>query len=203
MNERPGFGNEGGTARALVVVDVQNDFCDVPGAALPVGGGAVLAGRISDYVRACTGCYAAVVATRDWHIDPGDHFSDEPDYAGTWPPHCRAGSTGAAFHPDLDTAAFDQIFSKGQYSASYTGFDGVGSDDTTLEDWLHSRDLRAVDVVGIATDYCVRATVLDATRLGFATRVLADLCAGVAPDTTRAALAEMAGVAEVVGLPPH
>ena len=200
MSEFPCPGVDSGSARALVIVDVQNDFCDVPGAALPVAGGAALAGCISDYVRDSAGSYAAVVATRDWHIDPGDHFSDAPDYAGTWPPHCRAGSTGAAFHPALATAALDEVFSKGQYSASYTGFDGVASDDATLEDWLRSRDLGAVDVVGIATDYCVRATVVDAARLGFATRVLADLCAGVAPETTRSALAEMDVVAEVVRL---
>ena len=203
MNEVPGSFAVGTAARALVIVDVQNDFCDVPGAALPVAGGAVLAGRISAYVRTSAGSYAAVVATRDWHIDPGDHFAEEPDYAGTWPPHCRAGTTGAAFHPDLDTAALDEVFSKGQYSASYTGFDGVGSDEARLEDWLRSRGLGAVDVVGIATDYCVRATVLDAAHLGFATRVLADLCAGVAPGTTRAALAEMAGAAHVVSLPAN
>ena len=202
MSEFPGPGPriDSGAARALVIVDVQNDFCDVPGAALPVAGGAALAGRISDYVRDSAGSYAAVVATRDWHIDPGDHFSDVPDYAGTWPPHCRAGSTGGAFHPALATAALDEVFSKGQYSASYTGFDGVASDGATLEDWLRSRDLGAVDVVGIATDYCVRATVVDAARLGFATRVLADLCAGVAPGTTRRALAEMDVLAEVVRL---
>ena len=201
MNEVPGPRGEDGARRALVIVDVQNDFCDVPGAALPVAGGAALAGRISAHVRDSAGAYAAVVATRDWHIDPGDHFSATPDYAGTWPPHCRAGTAGAAFHPDLDTGALDEVFSKGRYSASYTGFDGVATGGASLEDWLRSRDLAAVDVVGIATDYCVRATVLDAARLGFATRVLADLCVGVAPDTTRDALAEMAGVAGVVGLP--
>ncbi len=184
--------------RALVVVDVQNDFCDVPGASLPVAGGAVLAGRISSYVRRSGDMYAAVVATRDWHIDPGDHFSSVPDYAGTWPPHCRAGSSGAAFHPDLEPELLEEVFSKGQFSASYTGFDGVGGDGATLADWLRSRGLQAIDIVGIATDYCVRATVLDAARLGFAARVLADLCVGVAPETTNAALAEMGTVAEVV-----
>ena len=189
---------EGTQRRALVIVDVQNDFCDVSGAALPVAGGAALAGRISAYVRRCTGVYDAVVATRDWHIDPGDHFSSEPDYAGTWPPHCRAGSSGAEFHPDLAPELLEEIFSKGQFSASYTGFDGVSGDGATLEDWLWSRRLQALDIVGIATDYCVRATVLDAARLGFSARVPADLCAGVAPGSTRAALAEMAAVAEVV-----
>ena len=203
MSEFPGPRSEGGTRRALVIVDVQNDFCDVPGATLPVAGGAALAGRISGYVAEAAGSYAAVVATRDWHIDPGDHFSDAPDYAGTWPPHCRAGTPGADFHPDLDTGAVHEVFSKGQYSASYTGFDGVAADGTALADWLRARDLGAVDVVGIATDYCVRATVLDAARLGFATRLLAHLCAGVAPESTRDALAEMAGVAGVVNSPAN
>ena len=184
--------------RALVIVDVQNDFCDVAGAALPVAGGAALARRISRHVRRSGGRYAAVVATRDWHIDPGDHFSTVPDFAGTWPPHCVAGSSGADFHPDLETALVEAVFSKGQFSASYTGFDGVSGDGATLHDWLESRGLTALDVVGIATDYCVRATVLDAARLGFTTRVLADLCVGVAPDSTRAALGEMAAVGEVV-----
>ena len=185
--------------RALVIVDVQNDFCDVPGATLAVSGGAAVAGRISRYVRDSAGDYGAIVATRDWHVDPGDHFSDSPDYAATWPPHCRAGTPGADFHPDLAAEVLDEVFSKGQYSSSYTGFDGAGGDDVMLEDWLRSRGFEAVDVVGIATDYCVRATVLDAARLGFETRVLADLCAGVAPETTESALAEMAAVAEVVG----
>lgn len=190
-----------GTPRALVIVDVQNDFCDVPEATLAVSGGASLAGRISRYLRDSAGNYAAIVATRDWHIDPGDHFSDAPDFVSTWPPHCRAGTAGADFHPDLDTTGLDEVFSKGRYSASYTGFDGVGGDDDSLEDWLRSRGLEAVDVVGIATDHCVRATVLDAARLGFETRVLSDLCVGVAPETTRAALAEMAAVAEITEAP--
>ncbi len=197
MNSPAASGPGTGTARALVIVDVQNDFCDVPGATLAVSGGAALAGRISRYVRDSGDNYAAVVATRDWHIDPGDHFSDSPDYASTWPPHCRAGTAGADFHPDLDTDALDEVFSKGRYSASYTGFDGADPGSESLEGWLRSRGLEAVDVVGIATDHCVRATVLDAARLGFETRVLADLCVGVAPDTTRRALAEMASVAEV------
>ncbi|MCY3785483.1 MAG: isochorismatase family protein [bacterium] len=201
MKAAPEPPHGGGGARALVIVDVQNDFCDVAGAALPVAGGAALAGRISEYLRGRGGAYSAVVATRDWHIDPGDHFSAQPDYAGTWPPHCRAGTEGAAFHPDLDTAAVDEVFSKGQYSAGYSGFDGVDASGAALADWLGARGLYAVDVVGIATDYCVRATVLDSARRGFETRVLADLCAGVAPPTAQAALAEMAGVAEVVGLP--
>lgn len=188
--------------RALVVVDVQNDFCDVAGASLPVAGGAALAGRISDHMRRCADQYDAVVATRDWHIDPGEHFSSAPDFAGTWPPHCRAGTHGAEFHPDLDTELLAEIFSKGQFSASYTGFDGVSGDGATLADWLRARRLAAVDIVGIATDYCVRATALDAARLGFAARVLADLCVGVAPDSTRVALGEMAAVGEVVRWAP-
>lgn len=198
MKQRTGSGRNDGTPRALLIVDVQNDFCDVAGAKLPVTGGAVLAGRISAFVRESAGVYAAVVATRDWHIDPEDHFSEAPDYAGTWPTHCRAGTEGAAFHPDLDTSLLDEVFSKGQYAAGYSGFDGVASDGTGLKEWLGARGLTSVDVVGIATDYCVRATALDAVRRGLAVRVLADYCVGVAPVSTRAALDEMGAVAEVV-----
>ncbi len=185
--------------RALVIVDLQNDFCDAPGAALPVAGGAALAARITGYLRESGDLYQAVVATRDWHIDPGAHFSSEPDYVRTWPPHCRAGSEGADFHPDLELTLLDEVFSKGQYSASYTGFDGVSSDGVGLEEWLRDRQINKLDVVGVATDFCVRATVLDAARLGFATRLLADLCAAVAPFSSSSALAEMAAVADVVG----
>ncbi|RMH71580.1 MAG: nicotinamidase [Actinomyces sp.] len=181
--------------RALIVVDVQNDFCE--GGSLAVEGGAAVARRITETVGhdRAGGTYDVVVATRDWHIDPGEHFAPagtEPDYRTTWPVHCVAGSPGAAFHPELDIH-IDEEFRKGRHSASYTGFDGVAaSDDTTpLADWLRARGVDAVDIVGIATDHCVRATALDAVREGFATRVLLDRCAGVAPDTTAAAIEEM------------
>ncbi|MEU7145136.1 isochorismatase family protein [Nocardia sp. NPDC046473] len=173
--------------RALIIVDVQNDFCE--GGSLAVTGGAAVATRISEHLAAAD--YAAIVATRDYHIDPGDHFSTHPDYVDSWPPHCRVGTPGADFHPNLDTAPVQEIFSKGAYSAAYSGFEGTAADGTTLADWLHNRGIEAVDVVGIATDHCVRATALDARIEGFDTRVLLDLTAGVARDTTDSALDRM------------
>ncbi|WP_327113202.1 isochorismatase family protein [Nocardia sp. NBC_01730] len=173
--------------RALIIVDVQNDFCE--GGSLAVTGGAAVAARISEHLTATR--YNAVVATRDYHIDPGEHFADDPDYVDSWPPHCRVGTSGADFHPALTTEPIHQIFSKGAYSAAYSGFEGAAEDGTGLADWLHDHGIDAVDIVGIATDHCVRATALDARIEGFDTRVLLDLTAGVAPDTTSAALGRM------------
>ncbi|QBS43272.1 pyrazinamidase PncA [Nocardia sp. CS682] len=173
--------------RALIIVDVQNDFCE--GGSLAVAGGAAVAARISDLLAAAR--YTAVVATRDHHIDPGDHFSAQPDYVDSWPPHCRAGTPGADFHPNLNTSAVQQVFSKGEYSAAYSGFEGTAEDGTGLADWLRAHGIESVDIVGIATDHCVRATALDARIEGFDTRVLLDLTAGVSRDTTDAALGHM------------
>jgi nicotinamidase/pyrazinamidase len=173
--------------RALVVVDVQNDFCE--GGSLAVTGGAATAAAISAHMRA--GGYDHVVATRDHHVDPGAHFSDTPDFVDSWPPHCRTGTPGASFHPELDVAPLEAVFSKGEYAAAYSGFEGTEAGGTGLADWLRGRGVDAVDVVGIATDHCVRATALDAVRAGFTTTVLLDLCAGVAPETTERALAEL------------
>lgn len=182
--------------RALIVVDVQNDFCE--GGSLAVEGGGDVARSITDLVGAnrADGAYDVVVATKDWHVDPGEHFADSdvgPNFVDTWPVHCVADSDGAAFHPDLQIAA-DEIFLKGRHTASYTGFDGgAASDDTTmLGAWLAERGVEQVDVVGLATDHCVKATALDAASAGFATTVLLDHCAGVAPETTESALEEMA-----------
>ncbi|MFJ1460232.1 nicotinamidase [Nocardia sp. N2S4-5] len=175
--------------RALIVVDVQNDFCE--GGSLAVAGGAAVARRISDYLDVSD--YAAVVATRDHHIDPGAHFSDNPDYVATWPPHCRVGTPGAEFHPNLNLAPIEEIFSKGEYSAAYSGFEGAAADGTPLADWLRANDIDTVDVCGIATDHCVRATALDARAAGFETRVLLGLTAAVAPGTAEQALDRMRG----------
>jgi nicotinamidase/pyrazinamidase len=180
--------------RALLVVDVQNDFCE--GGSLAVGGGAAVAAAISAHLRA--GGYDHVVATRDHHVDPGEHFSDAPDYVDTWPAHCRARTPGASFHPDLDVAAIEAVFDKGDYAAAYSGFEGAEPGGTALREWLTTRGVTAVDVAGIATDHCVRATALDAARAGFTTAVLLDLCAGVAPETTERALAEMRAAGVVV-----
>ncbi len=185
-------------ARALIVVDVQNDFCE--GGSLAVSGGADVAFKISEVLHEwqeagldpeASQAYEYVVATRDHHISPGDHFSDNPDFVHSWPPHCVAGTDGAAFHPNLDPQPFDAVFSKGEYAAAYSGFEGKAPDGTGLADWLRSRDVDEVDIVGIATDHCVRATALDAVRAGFRTRVLLDMTAGVDPKTTERALEEM------------
>jgi nicotinamidase/pyrazinamidase len=174
-------------SRALLVVDVQNDFCE--GGSLAVVGGAAVAAAISAHLRA--GGYDHVVATRDHHVDPGEHFSDAPDYVDSWPVHCRARTPGASFHPDLDVAAIEAVFDKGDYTAAYSGFEGAEPGGTALAAWLAAREVTAVEIAGIATDHCVRATALDAARAGFATTVLLDLCAGVAKKTTERALAEM------------
>ncbi len=174
--------------RALIIVDVQNDFCE--GGSLAVAGGAAVARTLTARLAADPG-YDHIVATMDFHIDPGSHFSDTPDYRESWPPHCVADSRGAEFHPELATAAIEAIFRKGAYSAAYSGFEGADADGTTLADWLRQRGVEAVDVVGIATDYCVRATAADAAAAGFDTRVLLDLTAGVAAESTATAVADL------------
>lgn len=173
--------------RALVVVDVQNDFCE--GGSLAVAGGAATAAAISAHIANTD--YAHVVATRDAHEDPGAHFAADPDFETSWPAHCRLGTTGAQFHPALDTQRVEAVFDKGRWQAAYSGFEGLDSDGTALAEWLRGHGVTQVDVVGIATDHCVRATALDATAEGFATTVLLDLTAGVAPATVEAAVAEM------------
>jgi len=183
--------------RALIVVDVQNDFCE--GGSLAVTGGAQvahdIAGLLHHWVTQDPGApdYAHVVATKDHHIDPGDHWASEPDFVDTWPVHCRVGTDGEAFHPNLDPQPFDAIFLKGEHQAAYSGFEGRTTTGSGLADWLRAHEVTDVDVCGLATDYCVRATALDAAREGFAARVLTRLCAGVAPDTSAAAVKEMRG----------
>ncbi|MGH3389989.1 MAG: isochorismatase family protein, partial [Actinomadura sp.] len=161
---------------ALIIVDVQNDFCE--GGSLPVGGGADIATAISEYLKRRHGDYAHIVATRDFHIDPGAHFADEPDFADSWPPHCVVGTPGVDFHPNLAVAPIEVVFSKGHHSAAYSGFEGISDDDVPLSDWLREHGVDEVDVVGIATDHCVRATAVDAAHAGFRTKVLLDLTAG-------------------------
>jgi nicotinamidase/pyrazinamidase len=174
--------------RALIIVDVQNDFCE--GGSLPVQGGAEVAAGVSAALSEQTGRWDHVVATKDWHVDPGAHFSDHPDYLDTWPAHCVVGSGGADFHPSLATDRIEAVFHKGEHAAAYSGFEGHDEQGETLAAWLRARQVTEVDLVGIATDHCVRATALDARAEGFATTVLLDLTAGVAEGTTEAALQE-------------
>jgi nicotinamidase/pyrazinamidase len=175
--------------RALIVVDVQRDFCE--GGSLAVAGGSAVAARITAHLAEHAARYHHVVATRDHHVDPGDHFSPEPDFRDSWPRHCVAGTPGAELHPDLDTAAIEAVFDKGERAAAYSGFEGRAG-GVGLARWLQDRAVSEVDVAGIATDYCVRATALDGLEAGFAIRVLRPLCAGVAADTTASALDELA-----------
>jgi|SRR5450830_890944 len=208
-------------SRALIIVDVQNDFCE--GGALPVEGGAALAAEISEYVDAHHGQFDHVVATHDWHINPGAHFSEQPDFVDSWPPHCVAGTRGAELHPDLDTEYIQAYFRKGQYTAAYSGFEGLLAPDDAvptgdrtpgalplsgagsgqaadeeaigLDDWLQSHDVEEVVVVGIATDYCVRATALDAVQAGYTVTVPRALTVGIAEDPEDAfAEMELGGV---------
>lgn len=198
--------------RTLIVVDVQNDFCE--GGALGVAGGVATAQKVAELLAGEHG-YDLLVATRDRHIDPGAHFAAAPDFVDTWPPHCVAGTSGAELRAELAATSFDEIFDKGAYSAAYSGFEGfaaAGAAGTAsaaeeqgpgLADWLRSRGVKAVDVCGIATDHCVRATAADALAAGFQVRVLADLTAAVDVERGRAALAELAAAgAEVRGEVP-
>ena len=196
-------------AKALIIVDVQNDFC--AGGALATDRGAKVASLISEYVEDNHHRYEAVVATQDWHIDPGAHFSDTPDFVDSWPVHCVANTEGAEIHPNLDTDYIEAYFRKGRYEAAYSGFEGLPApeesvmtgehepgatlDDegpkTPLADWLDEHEIQDVDIVGIATDYCVLATAKDAVDAGYETRVLIDLTAPVHENKLDEVIAEM------------
>lgn len=189
-------------SKALIIVDVQNDFCE--GGSLAVEGGAAVAAAISEYLDANQQQFDHIVATQDWHIEPGDHFSESPDMVDSWPPHCRARTKGAEIHEDLDPEYIQAYFRKGQYTAAYSGFEGilapeddvpsgdlkagapvpeaVDEDAIGLDDWLQSHDVEDVVVVGLTTDYCVRATALDAVQAGYNTTVIAGLTAGIGED---------------------
>ncbi|MGA8113424.1 MAG: isochorismatase family protein [Actinocatenispora sp.] len=191
---------------ALIVVDVQNDFCE--GGSLAVTGGSAVAEELTKLLLLNAEASDAdrrwdhVVATRDCHVDPGDHFSDQPDFVDSWPPHCVPGTVGVDLHPALDQSLLEAVFDKGENEAAYSGFEGRWNGTVKLADWLKLHRVDAVDVVGIATDHCVKATALDAVREGLRTRVLLDLTAGVARHTVDEALARMqeAGV-ELAGTP--
>ena len=178
-------------ANALIIVDVQNDFCE--GGSLAVAGGVGVAGGISRLLAAEPERWDHVVATKDYHVDPGAHFGNPPDYVDSWPRHCVVGTAGSEFHPDLETDRVEVIFHKGEHAAAYSGFEGHADDGECLADWLRRHDVDRVDLVGIATDHCVRATALDAVREGFATTVRLDLTAAVAAQTLDVALRAMDG----------
>lgn len=186
--------------KALIIVDVQNDFCE--GGSLATERGAEVAALISEYIETRHGDYEAIVATLDWHVNPGDHFSDTPDYKTSWPRHCVAESRGADTHENLDTDYIEAFFRKGAFEAAYSGFEGLLAPENSvmtgereagaavedeipklsLDDWLQEHEITDVDVVGIATDFCVKATALDAVDAGYETRVLLDLTAPVSEE---------------------
>ncbi|MET0931769.1 MAG: isochorismatase family protein [Aeromicrobium sp.] len=180
---------------ALIVVDVQNDFCE--GGSLAVAGGAQVAADVAALIA--SGAYETVVATRDHHIDPGPHFSEQPDFVDSWPPHCVVGTPGVELHAPLEATGFAEVFDKGEYTAAYSGFEGSSASGTGLADWLRAAGITSVDVCGIATDHCVRATALDAAREGLEVRVLVGLTAAVTPASLPALQTEWteAGVSTV------
>ena len=180
--------------RALFIIDVQNDFTE--GGALGVDGGAAVAAGITRHLEAHRGEYALVVASRDWHSgenDNGGHFAVDaaPDFVDTWPAHCVAGTAGAEYHPDLATDGIDVHIRKGQGVPAYSIFEGTDDAGASITEVLTAHGITDVDVVGIATDYCVRASALDALEHGQHVRVLTDLIAGVAAASSSAALAEL------------
>ena len=180
--------------RALFIVDVQNDFTE--GGALAVAGGDAVAEGITAHLAAHAGDYALIIASRDWHDAEGDnggHFAaGEPDFVDTWPAHCVAGTPGAEYDPGLDTAAVTHHVKKGQGKPAYSLFEGVTDAGETVSDLLTQHGVVDVDVVGIATDHCVRASAMDAIEHGRHVRVLTDLVAGVAAESSERALAELA-----------
>ncbi|MFP6640748.1 MAG: isochorismatase family protein [Myxococcota bacterium] len=177
---------------ALLIIDVQNDFCE--GGALAVSGGDRVASEVAEYLRTHAQSYDLVIATRDWHIEPGSHFADEPDFLDSWPPHCVAGTAGADFHPAIEEVLGDHShtqMNKGMYAAAYSAFEGVLVEGTPMRDVLASHQIDQVDIVGLCTDYCVAETALQAVREGLHARVLIHLTTGVHQDTTQVAIEKM------------
>lgn len=175
--------------KALIVVDIQKDFCE--GGNLAVAGGNKVAGLVSSRLMPAWPLYPVVALTRDWHIAPGNHFAiyEEPDYKTSWPVHCVAGTRGAEIHPDItralrnlprDTAV--DFFNKGATSAAYSGFEGRNSLEVPLHIWLKAYGVTEVDIVGLALDYCVKETARAAALNHYNTRVLTSYTASVHPE---------------------
>jgi len=183
-------------SKALFIVDVQNDFCE--GGSMGVAGGAAVAEGITEHLNAHSDDYAAIIASRDWHDasnDNGGHIAwppATPDFTDSWPPHCIAGTPGAEYHPNLDVSFIDMHVEKGQGKPSYSLFEGTTRDGKTVREILDELNITDVDVVGIATDYCVLASALDAKHSGRSVRVITSLTAGVASATSEAAIDKMA-----------
>ncbi len=178
-------------SRAFFIIDVQNDFTD---GALGVHGGATVAESITAYLEAHPDRYDHVIASRDWHdadSDNGGHFADVPDYVVTWPRHCVAGTVGAEYHAAIDQSLIEVHVLKGQGRPAYSIFEGEAHDHAPFVDELDRLGVTEIDIAGIATDYCVLASAMDARETGRTVRVITDLVVGVAPESSSAALAEM------------
>lgn len=178
--------------KALFLVDVQNDFTE--GGALGVAGGDAVAGKITAYLDSHGDEYDLIVASRDWHDghnDNGGHFHPEPDYVHTWPVHCVSGTEGAEYDPGFDTSRVTHHVKKGQGMPAYSLYEGTADDGTRVPDLIEAHGVTDVDVAGLATDHCVRASALDAVAHGRHVRILTDLVAGVAAETSAAALTEL------------
>lgn len=186
--------------RALIIVDVQPTFCE--GGALAVEGGNATAERIADFVTENADEYAMIVTTQDWHVNPGSHFSEDPDFIDTWPPHALAGTAEAELHEAVASLPIDAAVKKGEYEAAYSGFEGRDADGRFLEEILRAAEIEEVDVVGIAESHCVKETALDALKAGWPTRVLSDLTVPVSEELGIAARTEMdeAGVEQVASM---
>jgi nicotinamidase/pyrazinamidase len=180
-------------SRALLIVDVQNDFTE--GGALAVTGGDAVASAISAFLSEHAADYAVIIASRDWHHGEGDnggHFHESPDFVDTWPQHCVAGTEGAEYDPLLNTDAVTHHVQKGQGKPAYSMFEGETEAGETVGTVLSAAGVLSADVVGIATDHCVRASALDAIAHGVQVRILTDLVAGVGAESSETALVELA-----------
>lgn len=180
-------------SRALLIVDVQNDFTE--GGALAVSGGDAVASAITAFLAEHAVDYDIIVASRDWHDADGDnggHFAEAPDFVDTWPVHCVAGTVGAEYDPLLAVDAVTHHVRKGQGRPAYSMFEGATEDGETVGSILSASGVLSADVVGIATDHCVRASALDAIAHGVQVRVFTDLIAGVGAESSEAARAELA-----------
>ena len=180
-------------SKALFIVDVQNDFTE--GGALGVEGGDAVARAITEHLAGHAHEYSVIVASRDWHDadnDNGGHFHPSPDFIDTWPVHCVGGTEGAEYDPGLDVSHVTHHVKKGQGRPAYSLFEGTTDDGLAVAQLLEEHGVVDVDIVGIATDHCVRASALDAIEHGRHVRILTDLVAGVAAESSEAALAELA-----------
>lgn len=192
---------------AIIVVDVQNDFVDGSlgtdrGLEVARGINTWLGGLVhaeGEEAEASDGSSVAsrplIVGTKDWHIKPEGHFApegEEPDYKDTWPVHCVADTHGAQVCAELNPELVDVWFHKGEYTAAYSGFEGhLAGEEQTLQQWLNSHEVENVTIVGIATDFCVRATALDALNAGFHVRIIEQLCSAVTEQGGKSAIQEL------------